>query len=115
MTRSEIASVEALVHAQSKWAIGKHATGRMATKGIEREQVLDVLSTGRMVEVNRNNDLCALFRKEYGNEAVCVVVSLETRWVVTVWKNQARDKHRTLDATKYLWDVDVCEEMAVFA
>ena len=115
MSTEEIACVEALVHSQSRWVVGKHAKGRMARKGITVTQVFETLGEGQVVEINRNNDLCALFRKDYGGHAVCVVVSLQTRWVVTMWKNAVWDTHSTLDKDNYCWDVDVQKELAAFA
>jgi hypothetical protein len=115
MRRDEITAVEKLVNSQGKWEIGPHAFISMAKKGVTEEQVLDVMRTGYVFEVNHNNDLCVAFRKEYGRFAVCVVVSLRTRWVVTAWKNSAKDKHRTLDMSQYKWGVDLTQEMAVFA
>jgi hypothetical protein len=115
MHPGEIAAVEGLVNSEGNWNIGPHATKKMADKGITTDQVIETLALGYVVEVNHNNDLCAVFRKEYGRFAVCVVVNLPTRWVVTVWKNGARDTHATLDHSKYLWKANIETVMAAFA
>ena len=115
MKPAEIEAVERLVNAQARWLIGPHAAERMARKGVNQDQVLEVMQTGYVIEVNQNNDLCVVFRKEYDRFAVCVVASLRTRWVVTAWKNGAKDKHRTLDLSQYQWGVDLSYEMAAFA
>lgn len=115
MNLDEIIFVENIIHSQPRWTIGKHAGDRAATKDIPREQVHDVLLSGYVVEVNENNDLCVVFRKEYSGYAVCVVVSLRTRWVVTVWKNNTKDKHTSLNQENYLWDVDMTQVMEAFA
>jgi hypothetical protein len=115
MTKAEIIAVEDVVQAQPNWVLGPHAIARLEKKGITKEQVLETLKIGYVIEVNRNNDLCVAFRKEYGAFAVCVVVSLQTRWVVTAWKNSAKDKHRRLDFSNYRWGVDLTREMEAFA
>lgn len=115
MRASEIDVVERLVHDQTKWTIGKHAHDRIDAKGIRASQVYDVLKSGYVIEINHNADLCVCFRKEYGDTAICVVVSLATRWVVTAWTNKAHDTHETLDQSKYQWKVDVRSVMEAFA
>ena len=117
MTPAEIAAVEAVVHRQHplNWHIGPHATNKMKVTGVVFNQVIDVLGTGYVVEVNQNNDLCALFRKDYGHFSVCIVINLPTMFVVSVWKNSARDNHATLDHSKYLWNENIETVMAAFA
>lgn len=115
MTAAEIAAAENTVHSQDDWNIGPHAADKMKAKGVTTEQVLETLCTGSVIEVNHNNDLCAVFRKDFGRYAVCVVINLPTRWVVTVWKNSARDAHATLDCSKYLWNANIETVMAAFA
>lgn len=114
MSPDEIAVVEKLVRSQTRWTLGPHARDRMVAKGVDEARMLDVLKTGYVIEVNRNNDLCVVFRKDFNTYAICVVVSLATRWVVTVWKNGAKDKHYTLDRNKYQWAVNLQQEMAAF-
>ncbi len=115
MSPSEILAIEQLVHAQDKWTVGKHARKRMDTKDIPITQVMDVLRTGYVIELNNSNDLCAALRKDFGECAICVVVSLATRWVVTAWKNEQHDIHDTLDISKYKWDIDIREAIEEYA
>jgi hypothetical protein len=117
MTPAEIQAVEELVHSQpsSSWTFGPHAAERMKAKGVTYEEAIETLRSGYLVEINENRDLCVVLRNDRGKSSVCVVVSLRTRWFVTTWRNGKRDRHTTLDATKYLWDVDVRSIVEAFA
>jgi hypothetical protein len=118
MTPEEIDSVEVLVHSQpsSSWNFGgSHSEERMRAKGVTREQALETLRVGYLVEVNENKDLCVVFRNDTGKSSVCVVVALRTRWFVTTWRNGKRDLHTTLDTSKYQWNVNMQSVMEAFA
>ena len=105
MTDAEILFVETLIHATDRWIIESaliHASrnGRRFT----REEVLEALHTGLFVEVNSLGRV--LFRSAKG---VCVVVSLQGRYAVTVWFNRPQDTHKTLKRSEYTWKVNVIE------
>ena len=124
MTLREIAVIENLIHAQSKWLVtGEHITRKMSDLRISWEDINFVLKTGIVVEVNKNRDLCAVFRANVpvidpetypGTRDICVVVNLPTRWVVTVWCNSITDLHSTLDLNNYRWRVNLIEELKMF-
>lgn len=116
-TPEEIKAVEELVHSQpsSSWNFGPHAADRMRAKGVTYEQAIETLRSGYLVEINELRDLCAVFRNDKGKSSVCVVVSLQTRWFVTAWRNGKHDRHTTLDHSKYRWDADILEVIGAFA
>lgn len=115
MQLAEITSVETVVHAQECWiGDGPHVTKRARSKRVDGSDIYHTLKTGEVIEVNDTNDLCILMRKKFGHYAVCVVVNLPTRWIVTSWKNQLHDNHSKLDMSKYRWDVNLCNVMAPF-
>lgn len=117
MRSCEIKAVEGVVNTQpcSSWVFGPHSFSRMLAKDVTRDEVLSTLSTGYLIEINGNKDLCVVFRKEFSHSAVCVVAALRNRWIVTVWRNPLEDVHDTLDTSKYNWDVDARKLMAAFA
>lgn len=124
MTLREIALIENLVHSQDKWLVtGDHTSRKMSDLGITWDEVTFVLKTGRVIEVNKNRDLCAVFRSDVpiinpnhypGTRDICVVVNLPTRWVVTTWCNAITDLHCTLDLSQYRWKVNLVEELRGF-
>lgn len=116
MSASEIEAVETVVHSQprSAWVFGPHAYTKMLAKDVSHDEVLETLRDGRVIEANVNRDLCVVFRKEFKTTAVCVVVALKNRWIVTVWRNPNRDNHETLDIEKYNWNTNLSEVMEPF-
>jgi hypothetical protein len=117
MEPAEIEAVEKLIHSQpsSVWKFGPHASERMKAKGVTHEDIIETLQSGYLVEINENRDLCVVFRHDVGKSSVCVVVSLRTRWFVTTWRNGRKDRHNTLDRSKYSWNVDVTRIVSAFA
>jgi len=116
MTLREIARVENLVHAQTCWiGDGPHVnTLPLRGREVSVTEAYDTLRTGQVIEVNRNKDLCVLMRKNYADHAVCVVVNLLTKWIVTMWQNRIGDNHSTLDLNQYQWKVDLISELKDF-
>jgi len=115
MTLREIARIENLMHRQEHWSDdANHISDRMHSKHITAADVLDVLKTGYVIEVNHTADLCVTMRKDYEDRSVCVVVNLPTRFVVTSWINRTDDVHYTLDMHKYRWRVNLLEELREF-
>lgn len=113
MRDDEIQSIESAVHAvrSDAWQMIHHASEREKGKSVERLRILETLRSGRVIEVNSNAypDVRALFRREFGTRAVCVVVSLVTLRVVTVWANAASDEHDCMREAFYRWEVDATE------
>lgn len=103
MSASEITSVESLVHSVKGWRIGSclvHASKRGRT--ITRDEVLDALTTGEVIEVNDAERV--LMRSAKG---ICVVVNVKAKFTFTVWVNDPSDNHKTLNRSEYQWRVNV--------
>jgi hypothetical protein len=74
---------------------GKHALERMQEKGVKLPRYFK----GKVIEFNRHNgDARALLRDEDG---ICIVVSLRYAEIITVYKNDKDDNHKTLDPIQY--------------
>ena len=114
MSQLEIDEMESYIHKQEVWAnigniLTRHAKSRMSQWKVNSAEVLGTIRSGKIIEVHCNAypDVRALLRKEFGKYAVCVVVSLVRKEVVTVFVNQANDNHYTLDHSQYQWKCDL--------
>jgi len=116
MSPEEIELIESIVHSQIHWTgLGPHSTRMVQERQVPSKELFDVLKSGKVVEVNHTCDLCVVFRKDYDDHASCVVVNLPTRWIVTTWRNNTNDQHRSLDMSQYTWKVDLLEKFKGFA
>lgn len=76
----------------------EHCKARMTEKKISMAEIC-FATGGKIVEWH---DDCLLLRSEGG---VCVVVNLESGFVVTCYRNDEQDDHKTLDCSQYLFGV----------
>lgn len=113
MSDTEIEFVEYLLYAMSGWETDgalRHAArrgredGRRDTRQVTRTEILRAIQTGRIIEVN--SFARVLIRDAKG---VVVCVSLPDRVVITTWKCDVNDTHKTLDRSIYRWKVDVVD------
>ena len=75
------------------------------TKEITHDDIATALQQGEVIEVAER--FRALVRLTKGERSgVCVVISLRDNTVVTSWYNNPSDNHRTLDLSKYQWNID---------
>lgn len=113
MTAAEIAVVERHVHSIRKFrADNSHLLHEMKhdkyTKEITHKDIAKALKKGEVIEVAEGHR--ALVRLTTGERSgVCVVISLRDDTVVTTWYNNPTDTHRTLDLSKYQWNVNAID------
>lgn len=105
MSYDEIATVEKIIHSVPRWKRGTidfhlQKQGRTFTGA----EVLEALQRGQVIEVNSLNRV--LFRSRKG---ICVVASIPDFKVVTVWRNNPGDNHKTLKRGEYTWRVNAAE------
>src|SRR5271156_1110571 len=83
-----------------------HYIDRATERSFTSQEVRDAILTGDLVEVHDDNkpDIRALLRDDNGT---CVVLSLVTGEVITVFYNSPTDTHQTLDWGKYRWQEDL--------
>jgi Domain of unknown function (DUF4258) len=88
-----------------------HYIDRATEREFTAQEVRDAITTGDVIEVHNDTpgDLRALVRDDNGT---CVVISLRTGEVITVFYNHPTDTHDTLDWGKYRWQVDLTRELA---
>ena len=75
---------------------------RCQTRKIARIAVFRAIAYGQVIEAKDNGR--AVMR---GQDGTCVVVSVPTRTVITVWHNDPTDNHYTLDLSAYRWRADL--------
>lgn len=113
MTHSEINFAEQLIHKTDGWDFAaSHALDRMKQKNISKQDLLDTLQFGEVVEVNDKGRVVLRLRTKLRPDmkrGTCVVVSVRNKVLVTAWFNDERDHHATLDLAEYKWNVHVVE------
>lgn len=114
MTPLESEAIEHLVRGLDVQRIARHAHDRMREKGVTEAQILQTLRTGQAIEIHNDaNELRVLLRANVADWSACVVFSLDRQTVVTVWRNQVSDTHKTLRIAEYRWTVNVCQLLGV--
>lgn len=107
MTVAEITAVESSVRAVPAWRSQPYYIMRCQTRKIARIAVFRAIAYGRVIEAK--SDGRAVMR---GTDGTCVVVSVPTRTVITVWHNDPTDNHYTLDLSAYTWYTDLTKWQA---
>ena len=102
MTVAEISSVESIVKSVPAWHSQPYYAMRAQTRKIARFDVFRAIAYGQVIEAK--DDGRAVMR---GQDGTCVVVSVPTRTVITVWYNDPSDNHYTLDLSQYTWYTDL--------
>jgi hypothetical protein len=77
----------------------------MQEKRVTEREIFAALSYGSIVEAHNEtaDEIRVLVRGKVAGKFICVVVSLTTKTIVTVYRNQSSDFHRTLDRNAYQW------------
>jgi hypothetical protein len=103
MTEKEIATYELLTHRinPDAWFVRRHTNERAIEKQIPIDVLPIVLTQGNVIEARPDGRV--VMRHEMGSNAYCVVANWRTKQVITTWRNDTRDNHKTLDLTLYTW------------
>lgn len=79
-----------------------HAEEKMAQLNIREEQIA---WQGKIIEFNHNQgDSNVLIREQSG---ICWVMSLNTGKIITIWRNNPYDNHRTLNWSLYTRQIQI--------
>lgn len=110
MSPDEISFVESFVHAMRPVVNPRntHFVEEMQNDGLVLDDVLHTLKFGSVIEVNDFGS-CLLRMLQGQKSGVCAVVNILNGQLVTAWKNDPKDNHKTLRLTEYRWDVNVAE------
>jgi hypothetical protein len=102
MSEQEIQSLMNAVR-NSKFVLSRHAMDRMRQKRVTENQILGMLTYGKVIEAHDNipGDIRVLVRGKVAGNYVCAVVSLVKNEVVTTYWNEAGDHHKTIDMSQY--------------
>lgn len=88
-----------------------YAIKRMEERRITIDEVLSSVRLGEIIEAHNiiPDDIRVLVRHAVKDTtySVCPVVSLKNKIVVTVYVNETKDNHETLDWSLYNWKVDL--------
>lgn len=110
MSPDEISYAETLVHSIQPVVNPRnaHFVEEMQNDGIQLDDVIQTLRMGSIIEVN---DLgrCLVRMLQGPKSGTCAVINIHNGHIVTAWKNNPRDNHKTLRLNEYRWDVNVAE------
>lgn len=90
-----------------------HSEVRMKQKHISQYLVINTLKSYDIIEFNiHNNDARVLLRgRNNFRRNICVVVSLITYKIITVYDNDITDNHPTIDWDNYDENIDIIKEI----
>jgi len=94
---------------QQAWTITPYALGRATERGISYASITHAVRNGRIVEYQYIKDSeRLLLRDEYGT---CVSLDINNQVVITVYRNDPKDEHATLNERNYLsgWQVKLLQ------
>ena len=108
MAAAETEAVLAYVRAISVRTTKPHYYNMKQERSFTREQVEHAIKHGGLIEVHDDKapEVRVLLRDSSGT---CVVVSLNTGEVITVYYNDPEDRHYTLNKGLYRWKADMQE------
>jgi hypothetical protein len=78
--------------------------------------IMHVLQTGYLVEYHKkdtDNRILLRGTKRFGNDVLCVVLSLNSNKIITAYFNRYDDHHYTLDESAYNKHINILKEMKV--
>jgi hypothetical protein len=113
MTQEEIQAVKDVIGAVDSFGFTPYSTNRLIERGIDEESVLSAIGSGKVIEVhnNKQNDVRVLLRLHIKQIAVCVVLSLRHKAVITSYLNRTNYTHPNLDWTQYAWKQTITKEL----
>jgi hypothetical protein len=104
MSKDELGFVVGYIRANATrlWSANGHFFDRASERHFTLDAAKDAAAKGVVVEVHndRNPDVRALVRNAAGT---CVVISLKSWEVITVYYNDPADAHDTLNWNAYRW------------
>lgn len=112
MTQLEINAIVSKVKEIENYKIDSYTFNRMLERNISEKYLSKVLKDGfEIIEIhnNINTEIRVLIRAKIYEDSICFVLSLTEHMIVTCYWNAANDYHKTLDQTKYTWQVDIFE------
>ena len=96
-------TLAAVLRHPRKWALLPHAREQATEDKLTGADIAATLVRGTKVEINDGGgqDFRVLLRTDVRGRAVCLVASLYTFQVITVWAQACSDTHATLDTRAY--------------
>ena len=107
-TRDEKAFIHGFIRANADkaWSCNGHFSDRATERAFTLDDAKACVKGGLVVEVHndKNPDVRALLRNSVGT---CVVVSLKSWEIITVYYNDPTDEHHSLNWNAYRWPVNL--------
>jgi hypothetical protein len=112
MTTEELKIVREAIE-EKQYTFTNYSIQRTVERVISKQSVAEAIREGFLIEVHNNKpyDFRALLRLHEDDKAVCVVVSLRARKIVTAYLNDVEDMHDSLNWSKYLWNVCITRDL----
>lgn len=111
MTKDEIENIKFIINNMgNRKKFGNHALDMMKQRGIRYCEVREVFKDYEIIEFHRNRSNRVLLRGQNldkYNNSTCLVLDLNKKKIITVYKNSEEDCHKTLNEYRYYNDKDI--------
>ena len=110
MTEVEVGFLKSELEKIPNWRTSLYTEKRLRERGGHERIPMETISCGEIIEFHRkDNDNRVLIRgtKRYHKDVPCIVYSINTGDVVTVYWNRWNDDHRTINMSRYDEALDV--------
>lgn len=115
MTNSERRILYSLVRNVNNWSFTDYSFKRVDERLVSKQDTIKAIKHGSLIEYHyKNGDHRVLIRGVHlidRRYVACVVVSLVTQKVITVYVNEHHDHHYTLDWSKYDKSIDILKKL----
>lgn len=94
------------------WKVTPHLMDRIDERGGSFEDILSIIYNGTIIEYHLRSGKSRILirgKKAFGDSVICAVFEPKTMNVITLYWNNSRDNHSTIDMTPYIADLDVLD------
>lgn len=115
MTKWEIKRIQDAIN-NSHFTHTEYSLQRTIGRSISELDIQRVIKFGSIIEFHyKDGDLRVLIRgtEKVNHDSVCVVVSINKKHIVTVYKNDCEDNHYTLHKEIYNRSIDLMRYLSV--
>lgn len=104
MTNKEIEYIRSLIDDKKIHRFTKHMINKKNMRNIKEKDILRVFSNYEIIEFHKKRKDCrALIRGNVvcDKRNICISVNLHTGDIITVYSNDSKDNHKTIDMDNY--------------
>jgi hypothetical protein len=113
MNENEVNAIKEVISELGEFSFTPYSMSRLVERKIDEQSVLNAIKDGVLIEVHNNKryDIRALLRLTINKVAVCVVLSLRDKAIITSYINSANYHHPNLDMSLYVWKAKMTKDL----